>query len=287
MKLEHSKQAPDEGGAPGAAAPAPASPAPAAAPASGESPEAKWDELSDEDFELELPAGDAPAPADPAPAKAGSEPAPAAATPEPPKPATPEPPKPESQVPPVDPAVQEAQVKAATEELHKRLSGVYETELDEDTKSALLSDPATVMPRLMARAAMDGARLALSQIPNMVPLMVEQTTSVSKARESAWAEFDKAHEDLAKPEYRQTVVNAVKAVKALGKNLSKEESLALVGRTARAMLNLPEPQARGGAAAPSAPAAPFVPIARGAAAPASPAKAKPTDKWADLSTEDE
>lgn len=168
--------------------------------------------------------------------------------------------------------------------MRDELASIYTSEFDEDTKAALLADPASVMPRLMSQAAMDGAQLAILRVQEILPQFVSQISTVREGSNQAWTEFNAAHPDLAKPEHRATVQAAIQALKATGQRPADKASAMLsVARTARAMLGLPDPSS---APAPApdvtaAPVAPHTPVARGRSRPATAAKPS-TNPWEDM-----
>lgn len=264
-------------GAPGAAAPAsaPAAPAAPVTPASatddksGKAADVNWDDFADDLPVEDPPAQPAPgtpaAPAKPA-APAGAAPAAPAqpsqqqsAPAQPVQPAKPasgtEPPT--SATPPAQPAqTPEESARVAAEArtaLLSEVSGAYAKALTDDQKAMLVAEPEKVLPDLLATAMLDGAQFAYRQVMSALPQLIAQHTQTAKTGDEAWGAFNTAHPDLAKPEYRQAVIQAASVVKAAtqGQKLTKEESLARVGKTARALLGLPDPT-------PGAPAAPGV-----------------------------
>lgn len=267
-------------------------------PASGEAQDVQWDEFADDGPEgFVSPATDDPpaapsAPAAPAQPAATAQPAEPAAAAAPAQPAAPQPPAtaPAQPAQPAQPtaeqlAARDAAVKEARAKMHGALAEIYTNELDDDTKAALLADPATVMPKLLAQAALDGANMAVQQILPMLPQVIGHTTAQQQGAMRAWQEFDTAAPDLAKPEYRQAVAAAINFVKGSGvRYASKQEAIAAVARTTRAMLGIADPGAQ--AAQPAtqpaaAPVAPHSPVARGAARqPAS--RAKSDNPWLEM-----
>lgn len=158
---------------------------------------------------------------------------------------------------------------------------MFESSLDEDTKAALLADPAAVIGKLLARAAMTGAQIALHQVPQIVPRMVSSMTNQQRGQAEAWSRFTSVNKDLASPEFAPSLEVAARTLKATGKNYTDDEAIVALGRMVRVMHNLPDPtEAAAPVVAPAAPVAPFTPVARGGVAPAP--TAKPTNKWTDL-----
>lgn len=249
------------------------------APPASDPPEVNWGEMADESLpedppadpvNEEVPTGEPPKTDQPTePPK----------TEEPPKEPVVEPPQPPVKQPtPEEAAAQEKQFR---DQLRDELRGIYEKELSEDQKAQLIAEPEKVIPHLMAQAAMDAVAIAMRQIQQQLPNVIAQHTSQHESAKSAWGEFDTAHPDLAKPEYRKVVLAAINTVKATGQKLPKADAMAAVARTARAILNLPSPgtPAAKSEASTSAPVAPFNPVARGKSVPAKPAKPAAENPW--------
>lgn len=295
-KTGHSKmdQAGEAAGGGGASAAAPA-----ATPAGSDKP-AQWDDFLDHEEIVETPPTDpksAAAPATAAPATPPAAPAAkagAAATPPEQQQPAQQPPaqqSPAQQQPPKTPTQEElqAQVKQAREQMVTELTTLYTTELSDEDRADLVAAPEKVVPKLVARAVADAVNLAMGQVHQALPHLMQQFTARSSAAQSAWKVFDTAHPDLAKPEYRPAVLKALETVKATHPNLTQEEAVKKVGKIARSILDLPEPQgsqqqpaAAGAGSTPAggesgAPAAPHVPVARGRAQAAPGAQAEPNE----------
>lgn len=270
----------------------------AGAPASDDSAsEVNWDEYAD-DSPVEAPPA-AAAPADVPPAAPA---APAAAVPSSPPPAVAAPPvaaAPASPNPPVTPAATPAQtvddgkgaadaIKAATE----KLTATYQSEITEEQIGDLLASPEKVLPGMLAKAAMDGAQIALMHMQHSLPATLARTTQQQQVQERAFGEFYAVNGDLNKPEYRQAIVRAAAIVKETQRNLTKEQQISAVARVARATLGLPELAAGAASAPAAAPVAatgtPFTPVGRGNSAPPAPKKPAAGEvNWSEMAEEDD
>ena len=259
---------------------APSAPASAAEPPPG----VNWDSLVDESISDEdlavLGEGDpAPAVAPPPAVQPPPDvvPPPVAATPvaaTAPAPVAPQPPPVAAVAPTPDPAAEARQAEEHRVALRTRLADMYSGELTDEQKTALLTDPATIMPQLLAQAALDGAQMAIRMITPAIPGVIHSVTQQTTAQAAALKSFADAHGDLATPELRPIVMQAAQAVKATGQRFKDEASaMEAVARTARALAGIGPPAARPSTPHPQAPVSmvPHSPVARGAAAPAAPA----------------
>jgi hypothetical protein len=285
------EEAGGEGGGGPSAAPAPTgAPAPSAPPAA-DPPAVNWDEMVTDAVVVDDPPG------------AGEPPEgevvkpPEGTPPEGQQPPT-QPPGTPPQQPPAQPPAQpqktpeqlQEEAKAHREGLLTQWSGIYETELTEDDKSALMTAPETVIPRLMAKAAMDAVDFARREFQAALPRYVAQHMNSTQQATGAWKAFTDAHKDLAKPEYRKVIAQAAQTVKATQPDLPAEEAMAMVAETARTLLRLPKPGVTPAPEGqPAAPVAPHNPVARGRASPRPPAAVAKKDApnsseidWGDL-----
>lgn len=262
----------------GASAPAAAPAAPAAADdgLDPSTPAVNWEGLADDLSADDLDGGEdepaAPsAPATPttptpaAPAAPAATPAPATpATPaEPAAPATPPTPQPTAEELETQRQAQRAQILSAAE-------AVYEREMTEEVKSALLTEPEKVLPKLLAQAALDGANLATQHMLAHLPRVVQETAQTSSAQTQALQSFHRANPDLAGKEHSPFVAAAIKTVKEAGlKFKSNEDAMAKIASVARSLAGLPQPGAAPVDPPAAAPVAPHVPVARTRSAAAS------------------
>jgi hypothetical protein len=185
------------------------------------------------------------------------------------------------------------QQQQARDNIRNSLRDMYATGLTDDDKAALITSPDTVIPQMMAQAALDGAQLAMAHMAQALPQMLDSHIQRGRGADQAWSEFYSANADLNKPEYRPAIEASLRAVKAMGLKLSKEEAIAKVGQFTRDILKLP---AQGTGSPPvstpaasvqtAAPVAPFTPVARGRAAPA-PSKPAQKSGWDQFLTDDE
>ena len=282
LKINRTLQSPDDGNAAGGA--------PAAAPAvppAADDPAVKWGDLA-EDSDEDISTTDDGGVATPPPASAPpATPEPPATPPSPTPPA--EPPKvetPPAPTPPADPEAQRRAVEEARLHVESEMTKYFGEGMTDEDKASLIANPELVLPKLLARAAMAATQMTLAQIPRIVPAMVAQTAQVQTQSAGAWKMFDEANPDLAKPEYRQATLAAVKALKTMGTKLSDEQAVLALGRMVRAAQNLPDPGTAQDPPATAQPIVPFTPVARGTSTPATPAKAPTKEqKWSDLATD--
>jgi hypothetical protein len=197
-------------------------------------------------------------------------------------------------VPPVTPPEQpaltpeqiEQQQTAQREQVLTAATGIYEREMTDEVKSALMTEPEKVLPRLMAQAMLDGANLAMARMQQSLPGVVETAARTRSQQAEAVTAFTTAHPDLAAKEHSQAVAAAIKTVKELKIPFKTQaEAMAKVAEVARSIAGLAAPGAP--AEQPlAAPVAPHVPVARSRAA----AAAKPAagdNPWAKLAIDDD
>lgn len=214
--------------APAAPAPSPAAPAAPAAPAQPPgSPAAGGGQ--------QPPASGAAAPSSGAPA--GDQP-PAAPTPE--------------------------QMQQHMDKMVPELAKLYA--VDEADVEALRTEPEKVLPTLAGRLHY-GIQMAVFQgVMSALPQMMEQYGQQQKAYQENENAFFEAFPDLkAKPEYAQTVLESIKAVRATAPNLSREDLIKRAGILACTTLGIVPGAA---AAQPGTPAQPAAPSAVPAQRPA-------------------
>lgn len=179
--------------------------------------------------------------------------------PEAPPEAPPEPPQPEpkAEEPPQQPKATEPQALRAKvmEELAKR----YAVPQDFQPQAAL--------PQYAARLYLDVFDAVMSAVMSQLPQTVTQLQAAQRAEEQFYQEFPA----LRDPRYRQSIIEAAKAVQASGEKLTPDQARDRVGRMVMAMHGL----------RPGRP-----PIPAGPRAASVPAQPEPKNFWADLATED-
>lgn len=151
---------------------------------------------------------------------------------------------------------------------------------EEDTRS-LLTEPETVLPRLLAKAHMQMTKSVLESVQGIIPNVMETTQVASKAETEARNAFFSVNRDLAKPEYEEAILAAGSVFRKLNPNTPRDEAVKRIGEMARVSLGLPllswQVQV-----APAAPAPqPFTP-ARGNTGGRAPAS---KNAWAGLAAE--
>jgi hypothetical protein len=310
MLLGYMQAAPEA--APGSA---PAAEAPPATPGTPEDPAEEvvnWESLSDQQpgeddgEETGTPGatpGDQP-PAPVAPASPSTPAAPAApATPPSPAPVPPvaapavvpgTPPAPAPTPAPATPApaqpTQEQlaeQAKVFREHAITNLTKQYESELSDEDKQQLLTDPEKVIPRLLAKATFDGIQIAQQlthqSIMRDLPAVQHHQSAVRAAEES----FFKAHPDLAKPEYNKVLVRMAQTARELNPNGTQEQVSAAAASLARTSLGLPTPGAPAATPAPAVPARPFSPASGSGASPGRTSSVNKANEWAELAKDED
>lgn len=128
-------------------------------------------------------------------------------------------------------------------------------------------DPKAHLPSLAARLHLDVYEAAMGAIMHQLPVLLQQMAIAQRAEEEFFSEFPM----LRDPKYRQSIIEAAKAVKASGEKLTPEQARERVGRMVLAMHGL----------TPSRPVRPPVPAAPGASAHRAAPK-QPENIWAEL-----
>lgn len=124
--------------------------------------------------------------------------------------------------------------------------------IDEADVEALRTSPEKVLPTLAARMHYEVQHAVFAGVMNALPRMMELYSSQNKefeANETAFfSQFPALKE---KPEYAQTVLDTIKAVKMAAPNLSRDDLIRRAGIMASVTLGIPLAGAAPAAAAPA------------------------------------
>lgn len=200
-----------------------------------------------------------PAPAPGSPSPPAGAPAAASAVQPPGAPAAGGPSTPPASGEPAAPAAPAVPFDAAKhrEEFLPKLAEHYK--LDDADVEALRTDPGKVMPTLAARLHYDVQHAITAGLVQMLPQMIGTYFQQQKAAEENESAFFSAYPTLKeKPEYAQTVINSIAAVRHANPQITREELIKQAGIMASLSLGLPLP----GATPAAPPAAAPVPAAR-------------------------
>lgn len=177
--------------------------------------------------------------------------------PEPPQPSEPQAAEAKAEEPPKEPVKPEEVRARVMEELAKR----YAVPQDFQPQAAL--------PQYAARLYLDVFDAVMSAVMSQLPQTVTQLQAAQRAEEQFYQEFPALRDQ----KYRQSIIEAAKAVQASGEKLTPDQARERVGRMVMAMHGLNVRPGR-----PPIPAGP-----RAASAPAQP---EPKNFWADLAVEE-
>lgn len=166
----------------------------------------------------------------------------------------------------------------------------YADDMSAEDKSALLTDPEKVIPKLMAKAVIDGMQMATALIHQSMqhdlPAQIARNDRSQKAEEA----FYSANQDLNKEEFKPIVLKVARDVSSMFPNATPEQKAARIAEVARTFIGLPPANAAPAApvapAAPTAPARPHTPIAAGGSSPARPAAPASENVWDELAKPD-
>lgn len=167
---------------------------------------------------------------------------------------------------PVVPAKTPEQEKAEYDKIVGDLQKAYA--ISEDDAEAIMSDPGTVIPKLMTNMHIKIMSTAANMMQSMLPQLVEQAISRNNATESLEKKFTSRWPDLNKKTDLQAVYQAVQTVRALNPTIAVDDLIEEVGPIAYALLKRQAPAA--------APAQQQAPAAKPKSKPAVPAKAAPS-----------
>lgn len=106
---------------------------------------------------------------------------------------------------------------------------------DEDA-DAILSDPKTAVPRLMANAHAIMMQTAYNMIQQFVPQIIEAQKAQSTTRQTLIEKFSTKWPDLAGEDTKQAVIAAIGTVRQLNPNIDVDTLIAKVGPVAYSIL---------------------------------------------------
>lgn len=174
---------------------------------------------------------------------------------------------------PFDMAKWEAESVNKLQELYK---------LSEEDARSLLTEPETVLPKLMAKAHMQMTKAVLESVQGIIPNVMETTQAATKAETEARNAFFSVNKDLAKPEYEQAILEAGAVYRRLNPKASRDEAVRRIGEMVRINFGLPllSEQTKE-VTPPQEPPKPFTP-ARGSTGGAAPAQ---KGQWEQLASE--
>lgn len=178
--------------------------------------------------------------------------------------------------------------RAAIEAVEKQ----YISELTDEDKRALLTDPEKVIPKLLAAAVVDGMQMAAGlmhqQMQHTLPAQIARNETSRRAEEA----FYSVNQDLNRQEFKPVVLRVAQTVASMFPNASPQERMIKVAEMSRSAIGLPPLGAAAAApaapAAPAVPARPFTPAASGGSSPGRPASEPSGDAavWAELASRD-
>lgn len=180
-------------------------------------------------------------------------------------------PTPAVETPPAQPEPLTAEQEA---EQLKQLRGALEQSyaLTDEDADAVLTDPKTALPRLMANAHLQIMGQVAQMLQHVVPQILEVTTKQSQTKQSINDKFAARWPELAADAAnKQSVIAAIQTVKAANPTLSVDEVIEKVGPVAYAIIGKPVP-----VAAPAAQQQPAPKVTPPKARPHTPAKSAVT-----------
>lgn len=167
------------------------------------------------------------------------------ATPPSETPATTEPVAP---VAPATPAQTPAEYQAWRETKVKELESMYA--IDEDSATALLTEPEVVLPKLAAKVHMEVLESSMRAMQAMMPVMMQQVQQHTEINTRAKNLFTSINPDLVDPAYEPHIMQFGQVYRNVNKTASPEEAARAIGALVRSALGIAQTPAPAGQPAP-------------------------------------
>lgn len=160
------------------------------------------------------------------------------ATPPAETPATPETPAPVAAATPTQTPVE---YQAWRETKVKELEGMYA--IDEDSATALLTEPEVVLPKLAAKVHMEVLESSMRAMQAMMPVMMQQVQQHTEVNTRAKNLFTSINPDLVDPAYEPHIMQFGQVYRNVNKTASPEEAARAIGALVRSALGIAQTQA--------------------------------------------
>lgn len=163
---------------------------------------------------------------------------------------------------------------------------------DEESASALLTEPENVLPKLAAQVHMEVLENAMRAMQAMVPVLIQQVRQHDEVQTAAKGLFARVNPDLADPKYDDAIIQLGMTYRRMNQTAGPEEASRAIGNLVRAAMGMSAPasapatQGQGGVPPPQA-AAPFVPARGGGGGQRAPASTNPFEALANEFLEDD
>lgn len=150
---------------------------------------------------------------------------------------------------PSAPAVAPPAVPTATTEEYSSWRANRLTQLeqmyavDEESATALLTEPELVLPKLAAKVHMEVMENSMRAMQAMVPVMMQQIQQHADLNNQAKGLFHGTNPDLVDPSYEPMIMEMGQAFRRVNPNASPEQASKAIGNLVRAALGIAAPQA--------------------------------------------
>lgn len=114
--------------------------------------------------------------------------------------------------------------------------------VDEDSATALLTEPETVLPKLAAKVHMEVMENSMRAMQAMVPVMMHQIQQHSERNDRAKNLFHGVNPDLADARYEPMIMELGSSYRRVNQSASPEEAARAIGNLVRAALGIAAPQ---------------------------------------------
>lgn len=138
-------------------------------------------------------------------------------------------------VPEVSPEEQQKQYEQVMGELQKAYA------ISDEDADAILTDPKTAIPKLMANAHVKMMQTFHNMVQHMVPTLIDTHQTQSTSRQTLVQKFSAAWPDLVGKEHEQVVVAAIQTVRQLNPNIDTDTLIKKVGPVAYSIMGKQAP----------------------------------------------
>mgnify|MGYP003439753444 FL=1 len=114
--------------------------------------------------------------------------------------------------------------------------------VDEESATALLTEPELVLPKLAAKVHMEVMENSMRAMQAMVPVMMHQVQQHAELNTRAKSLFHGTNPDLVDPSYEPMIMEMGQSFRRVNPNASPEQASKAIGNLVRAALGIAAPQ---------------------------------------------
>ena len=115
--------------------------------------------------------------------------------------------------------------------------------IDEESATALLTEPEVVLPKLAAKVHMEVLESSMRAMQAMMPVMMQQVQQHTEINTRAKNLFTSINPDLVDPAYEPHIMQFGQVYRNVNKTASPEEAARAIGALVRSALGIAQPQA--------------------------------------------